>query len=389
MRAAENPAYIVEACRSAIGRGHAEKGAFRDVHPAVLFGKVLTEAISRTGIDPAEVDNVIGGCAHQVGEQSAGIIRTAWLAAGLPYSVGATTVDVRCGSGQQAVNYAALTVEAGIDDLVVAGGVEHMGRVGFRASNGAQEQFGAAFPSELYQHHAVTSQGVAAELIADQFGFARDELDSVAVRSQSRAAASTEAGSFLREIVVVDGAEGPVAADQGIRASTSMEALAELPTVFREDGRITAGNSSQISDGAAALVIASNAASDTHGLTRRARIVDQVTLGVDPVSMLTGPIPATRRILERNGLTISDIDYFEVNEAFAPVVLGWERDLGANPDRLNPRGGAIALGHPLGCTGARLITTLLHVLEDEDAELGIVAMCCGGGIGTATLIQRV
>lgn len=389
MRKPDQPAYIVEACRSAIGRGHAEKGALRSVHPAVLFGGVMQHAIDRAGLDPVKVDNVIGGCAHQVGEQSAGIVRTSWLTAGLPHTTGATTVDVRCGSGQQSVNYGALTIEGGINNIVMAGGVEHMGRVGFRASDGAQKQFGQAFPPELFAQYAITSQGVAAEVIAEQYGFSRRDMDEYATQSHARAEAASQSGAFRREIVPVAIDGGVFDTDQGIRPGTTPETLAGLATSFREGGRITAGNASQISDGAAAVLLASGRAADAAGLKRRAVIVDQVTLGVDPVTMLTGPIPATRRILERNGLTMHDIDYAEVNEAFASVPMAWLHDLEADPDRLNIRGGAIALGHPLGCTGARLLTTLLHVLEDRDAELGLVAMCCGGGIGTATLIKRV
>lgn len=389
MRQPAQPAYVVEACRSAIGRGHPEKGALRQIHPAVLFGQVMRGALSRAGVDPATVDNVIGGCAHQVAEQSAGIVRTAWLAAGLPYTTGATTVDVRCGSGQQAVNYGALTIEAGINEIVLAGGVEHMGRVGFRASDGAQAQFGKAFPPELYAHHDVIPQGLAAEMIATQYGMTRDELDRFAVQSHARADTATRNGDFKREILSIETPEGDFAQDQGIRAGTSTESLAGLATVFRDDGIVTAGNASQISDGAAAVLLASGRAADAAGLRRRAVIVDQVTIGVDPVTMLTGPVPSTRRLLERNGLKIADIDYYEVNEAFAPVPLSWLHETGADPERLNVRGGAIALGHPLGCTGARLLTSLLHVLEDRDGELGLVTMCCGGGIGTATLIRRI
>jgi len=389
MRQPAQPAYIVEAARSAIGRGHPEKGGLRSVHPAVLLGHVMRRTIERAGLDPARIDNVIGGCAHQVGEQSAGIIRSSWLTAGLPYTTGATTVDVRCGSGQQAVNFGALTIEAGLNGIVMTGGVEHMGRVGFRASDGAQALFGKAFPPELHALYPLTSQGVSAEVIADHYGFDRDGMDAFATQSHARADAASKAGDFRREIVSVPVEGGSFDTDQGIRPGTSPGTLAGLEAVFRDNGRITAGNSSQISDGAAAVLLASGAAADDAGLRKRAIIVDQVTLGVDPVTMLTGPIPATRAILERNGLTMKDIGYAEVNEAFAPVPMAWLKDLDADPERLNIRGGAIALGHPLGCTGARLLTTLLHVLEDKDAELGLVAMCCGGGIGTATLIKRV
>jgi len=389
MRTPANNAYIAGAVRTPIGRGHAEKGMFRDIHPADLLGRTFTGLLDRVGLDPAAVDNVIAGCAHQVGQQASGITRTAWLMKGLPQETGATTVDVRCGSGQQAVNYAALTVECGINDVVVAGGVEHMGRVGFRTNEGTQAAFGAAFPQELYDQYPIVPQGVGAEMIADQWGLSRDDLDAFAMRSHQLAAAATESGAFLREILAIETESGPVVADQGIRRDTTLESLAQLKAAFREDGRVTAGNSSQMSDGASALLVVSDKAVSEYGLKKRARIIDQVVLGVDPVTMLTGPIPATKRLLERNGLSVADIGAFEVNEAFASVPLAWERELSPALDRVNPRGGAISLGHPLGCTGARLITTLLHYLEDADQELGVVAMCCGGGLGTATLIQRV
>jgi len=389
MRQAPRGAMIIEACRTPIGRGHAEKGVFRDIHPADLLGRTFVDVLARAGLDPARVDNVIAGCAHQVGQQASGVTRTAWLQKGLPQEAGATTVDVRCGSGQQAVNFAALTIEGGINDIVVAGGVEHMGRVGFRANEGAQATYGAAFPPELYEHYGIVPQGEGAEMIADRWGLSRADLDAFALRSQQRAAAATGAGAFRREIMAVATPDGVVTTDQGIRPETSIESLSALKTSFREAGRITAGNSSQISDGAAALLLAGEDVARGLGLRPRARVLDQVVLGVDPVTMLTGPIPATQRLLARNGLAVGDIDLFEVNEAFAPVVLAWEQELRADPGRVNPRGGAIALGHPLGCTGARLLTTLLHALEDQDGELGVVAMCCGGGVGTATLIQRV
>lgn len=389
MRQAARDAVIVDACRTPVGRGHAEKGMYRDIHPADLLGRTFLGLMERSGIDPSEVDNVIAGCAHQVGQQSSGITRTAWLQKGLPIEVGATTVDVRCGSGQQAVNFAALSIEGGVNELVVAGGIEHMGRVGFRTNEGAQAAFGGAFPDELYERYPIVPQGEGAEMLADQWSITRDELDAFALRSQQRAHAATTSGAFAREIIGVDTGEGIVTADQGIRPETSIESLAGLKPAFREDGRLTAGNSSQMSDGAAALLLASRDKAADLGLKPRARVVDQVVLGVDPVSMLTGPIPSTRRLLERNGLKVSDIDAFEVNEAFASVVLAWERELRPDMDRVNQRGGAISLGHPLGATGARLITTLLHQLEDDDGELGVVTMCCGGGLGTATLIQRL
>lgn len=389
MRQTEREALIVGACRSPVGRGHPEKGIFRDVHPADLLGQTFVGLLERVAIDPAEVENVVAGCAHQVGQQGSGITRTAWLQKGLPQEAGAITIDVRCGSSQQAVNYAALMIESGINDVVVAGGVEHMGRVGFRVNEGSQSEYGKAFPPELFERYPITTQGLGAEMLADSWGFDRETLDAFALRSHQRAMAATREGAFKREILPVATSEGLCQEDQGIRPDSSMESLATLKTVFREDGRVTAGNSSQISDGAAALLLAGPEAAQRLALKPRARVVDQVILGVDPVTMLTGPIPATRRLLERNGLSVADIDAFEINEAFASVVLAWESELKPDMERVNPRGGAIALGHPLGATGARLLTTLLHYLEDTGGSLGVVAMCCGGGIGTATLIQRV
>ena len=389
MRQPVREALIIEACRTPVGRGHPEKGIFRDIHPADLLGRTFAEVLRRAHLDPKYVDNVIAGCAHQVSQQASGITRTAWLTKGLPESAGATTVDVRCGSGQQAANLASLSIECSINDLVVAGGIEHMGRVGFRVNEGSQQTYGAAFPPELLQRYPLVPQGVGAEMLADRWELTREQLDAFALRSHQRAAAATRAGAFRREIFPVSTSEGVHDTDQGIRADTSLDSLGALKPAFRENGRITAGNSSQISDGAAALLLSCRDAANRLGLKPRARMVDQVVLGVDPVTMLTGPIPATRRLLERNGLGVSDIDAFEVNEAFASVVLGWERELNPDMARVNARGGAIALGHPLGCTGTRLLTTLLHQLEDQGGELGVVAMCCGGGIGTATLIQRI
>jgi acetyl-CoA acyltransferase len=389
MKAADNAALIVEAVRTPVGRGHPEKGIYRDIHPADLLGRAYEGVIARAGIDAEEVDNVFAGCAHQVAEQSSGIARTAWLQKGLPERAGATTVDIRCGSGQQAVHFGALRIQAGADDVVVAGGVEHMGRVGFPANEGAQERWGRAFSQELLDHYDLVPQGIGAEMIADQWEITRAEMDELALRSHQLAHRATESGAFAREMLPVD-IDGVVeVADQGIRPGTSLEALSALKPAFREDGRVTAGNASQISAGSAALLLASREAVARLELTPRARVIDQVVVGVDPVTMLTGPIPATEKILRRNGLTIDDLDAIEINEAFASVVLAWARVHQPDMDKVNQRGGAIAIGHPLGSTGARLITTLLHTLEDTDGELGLVTMCCGGGLGTATLIQRV
>jgi acetyl-CoA acetyltransferase family protein len=384
-----NEVLIAGAVRTPVGRGHPEKGIFKELHPADLLGRTFEGLLERTGVDSAQVDNVIAGCAYQIAEQSGGVTRTAWLGKGLAESAGATTVDIRCGSGQQAVHFGALRVAAGVDDIVVAGGVEHMGRVGFPVQEGAQKEWGRAFPQELLDRYDLVPQGIGAELIAERWGISRQEMDELAERSHRLAHEASVGGRFAREILPV-AVNGDVHdADQGIRPDTSLEALAGLKPAFKEDGTITAGNSSQVSDGAAALLLTTREKADALGLQPRARIVDQVVLGVDPITMLTGPIPATEKILKRNGLAIGDVDLIEINEAFASVVLAWQREHAPDVDRVNTRGGAIALGHPLGSTGARLLTTLLHALEDEDKELGLVTMCCGGGLGTATLVQRV
>jgi acetyl-CoA acyltransferase len=382
-------ALIVEAVRTPVGRGHPQKGMLRDIHPADLLGRCYVELLQRAGVASEVVDNVIAGCVYQIAEQSSGIARSAWLQKGLAESTGATTVDVRCGSGQQALHLAALKVAAGVDEVVVAAGVEHMGRVGFRVNEGAQEQWGRGFAAELLERYELVPQGEGAELIADRWDITREEMDELALRSHQRAHRATSEGSFEREILPIQIGGETHTVDQGIRPGTSSEALAALAPAFRTDGRVTAGNSSQVSDGAAAILVMSEQRAAELGVRARARVVDQVVLGVDPITMLTGPIPATRRILERNGLQLRDIDQIEINEAFASVVLAWAREHDADLDRVNPRGGAIAIGHPLGSTGARLLTTLLHELEDADGQLGLLTMCCGGGLGTATLIERL
>jgi acetyl-CoA acyltransferase len=381
----DRDAVIVEAVRTPVGRGHAEKGALKDVHPTDLLGRCFAEVLSRAQVDPAEVDNVIAGCVYQMAEQGAGVTRNAWLAKGLPTRAGATTVDIRCGSGQQAVHLAAERIAAGHDEVIVAGGVEHMGRVGFGVNAAVMQEHGQPFTPELLQRFQLVAQGEGAEMIADRWEITRAEMDELALRSHQRAQAATESGAFQRELLPID----DLAADQGIRPQTTLESLAALKPAFRQDGRVTAGNSSQISDGAAALLLMSAAKARELGVRPRAKVVDQVLLGVDPVTMLTGPIPATERILKRNGMALSDIDVIEINEAFASVVIAWAREHEPDMRRVNPRGGAIAIGHPLGSTGARLITTLLHELEDLDAECGLVTMCCGGGLGTATLVEHL
>jgi len=275
-----------------------------------------------------------------------------------------------------------------VHDVVIGSGVEHMGHIPFAAGMKTQQEFGAAFTPKLMDRHNIVGQGLGAEMIADQWEISRAELDELAVRSHALAHKATEEGRFEREMIPMEIDGQTIITDQGIRPDTSLETLSQLRPAFKENGKITAGNASQISDGAAAVLLMTREKAQELGLTPRARIVDQTTVGCDPVKMLEGPIPATRKILERNRMSMSDIDLVEINEAFAPVVAAWAREHGADMDRVNIRGGAMALGHPLGSTGARLITTLLHSLEDEDKELGLVTMCCGGGLGTGTLIQR-
>jgi acetyl-CoA acyltransferase len=381
---------IVEAARTPIGRGHPEKGYYKDVHPAALLGRAYREVLERAGVAPELVEDVVAGCVQQIGEQSFNIARNAWLHEGLPIETAATTVDRQCGSAQQGVNFCAALIAAGVHDVAIGAGVEHMGHVSFAAGPDTQQRWGEPFTRQMLDRHNVVGQGLGAELIADEYGVSRADMEALAVRSHQLAAAATERGAFLREIIPMRLGDGdPVTADQGIRPDTSLERLAALRPAFKPDGKVTAGTSSQISDGAAAVLLMSADRARELGVRPRAKIVDQVTVGCDPVKMLEGPIPATQRILARNGIGIDDIDLFEVNEAFAPVVSAWAGVTGVDMDKVNVRGGAMALGHPLGSTGARLITTLLHALEDEDRELGLVTMCCGGGLGTGTLIQRV
>jgi acetyl-CoA acetyltransferase family protein len=380
---------IVEAVRTPIGRGHPEKGYYKDVHPNELLGRCFTELIDRTGIAAEAIEDVVCGCVQQYGEQMFNVTRNAWLQAGLPIETPATTVDRQCGSAQQAVNFAAALIASGVHDVAIGGGVEHMGHIPMGVGFKWAEDVGSPWPPALMERYNLVPQGISAEMIADKWEIPRHELDELALRSHQHAARATEEGRFEREIVPFAVNGDTYVADQGIRADTTLEALAGLKPAFRPDGRITAGNSSQISDGAAAVLLMSAEKASELGLTPRAKIVDQITVGVDPVMMLTGPIPATQKLLARTGMTIDDVDLFEVNEAFAPVVLAWQRELSPDMDRVNVNGGAMALGHPLGSTGARLITTLLHELERSDKEVGLVTMCCGGGLGTGTVIQRV
>lgn len=387
---------IVEAARVPIGRGHKEKGYYKDTHPNALLAGCLNGLIERSGIDPKEVEDFICGCVQQVGEQSFNIGRNAWLQAGLPMETPATTVDRQCGSAQQAVNFGAALIASGVHDVIVAGGVESMGHIPMGIAMMDQDivaKLGIPFPPELMAKHNLVPQGISAEMIADKWEIPRSELDELSLQSHQKAHRATEEGRFEREIIpteaAVNGSVETVVKDQGIRPDTSLEKLAALKPAFKEDGKVTAGNSSQISDGAAAVLLMTREKADQLGLKPRARILDQTTVGVDPVIMLTGPIPATQLLLERTGLKMDDIDLIEINEAFAPVIAAWRRELEPDMDRVNVNGGAIALGHPLGSTGARLITTLLHELERQDKETGLVVMCCGGGLGTGTVIQRV
>jgi acetyl-CoA acyltransferase len=380
---------IVEAVRTPIGRGHPEKGYYKDTHPNELLGKTYTEVIERAGIDASEVEDVITGCVQQYGEQMFNVGRNAWLQAGLPVETPATTVDRQCGSAQQAVNFGASLVASGVHDVVIGSGVEHMGHIPMGVGFKWTDEVGSPWPPELMEKYNLVPQGISAEMIADKWEIPRSELDEIGLRSHQLAHQATEEGRFEREIVPFSVNGDTYVTDQGIRPDTTLDKLSELKPAFKEDGKVTAGNSSQISDGAAAVLLMSREKADALGLKPRARITDLTTVGVDPVIMLTGPIPATKKLLERNGMKMDDIDLVEINEAFASVLAAWRRELEPDMDRVNVNGGAIALGHPLGSTGARLITTLLHELERSDMEVGLVSMCCGGGLGTGTLIQRV
>jgi acetyl-CoA acyltransferase len=380
---------IVDAVRTPVGRGHEEKGYYKDVHASTLLARTYAELIDRAGIDASEVEDVVAGCVQQFGEQGINIARNAWLEAGLPMETPATTVDRQCGSAQQAINFAAALVASGVHDVVVGGGVEHMGHISFADSAAVMQEHGLAFSPALLERYNLVPQGLSAEMIADQWEIPRSELDEFGARSQQLAARATEEGRFEREIFPFQVNGDTYTTDQGIRPGTTIEKLAELKPAFKEDGKITAGNSSQISDGAAAVLMMTREKADALGLRPRARIVDQTTVGVDPVIMLVGPIPAIRRVLDAAALELDQIDLIEINEAFASQVLACARELGIDEERLNVNGGAIALGHPLGSSGARLVTTLLHELERSDKQLGLVTMCCGGGLGTGTIIERV
>ncbi|MET9214143.1 MULTISPECIES: thiolase family protein [unclassified Nocardia] len=375
---------IAGAVRTAVGK---RNGGLAGVHPADLSARVLTALAERTGLDPVVVDDVVWGCVSQVGDQSSNIGRYAVLAAGWPESVPGTTVNRACGSSQQAVDFAAQAVMSGMADVVVAGGVEVMSRVPLGAAKAGGAPYG---PQALARYDGFSfNQGVSAELIAEKWGLDRTRLDEFSVLSHERAAAAQDAGAFTEQIVPVATDDGVIEVDEGIRRGTSVEKLAKLEPAFRDDGVIHAGNSSQISDGAAALVLTTPAKARELGLTPLARYRAGAVAGSDPVLMLTGPIPATEKVLRRAGLTLSEIGVYEVNEAFAPVPLAWLAETGADPARLNPLGGAIALGHPLGGSGAVLLTRMLHHMRDNGIRYGLQTMCEGGGTANATIVELV
>jgi acetyl-CoA C-acetyltransferase len=386
---------VIDAVRTPVGR---RNGGLSTVHPADLLGVPLKALFERTGVDPSAVGQVVTGCVSQVGEQSFNIGRTAWLAAGLPMTTPSATVDSQCGSSQHAANLAAALVASGTVDLAVACGVESMSRIPIGSNSSKKLGLGVPIPKAYFSRYEFTSQFEGAERIAEKWGITRSDADRFGFESQQKAAAAWSEGRFDTQVAPVDapvldeegqptGDTRRVERDEGMR-DTSLEALAGLKPVGRENGVHTAGSSSQISDGAAAVLLASPARAAQLGLEGKARIVDHCLVGVDPVLMLTGPIDATNLLLERSKLTIDAIDLFEINEAFASVVLAWEKEVGPDHARVNPNGGAIALGHPLGGTGVVLLTKALHELERTGGTRALVSMCCGGGLGTGTLIER-
>ncbi len=380
-----NDAVIVEAVRTPVGIGKPGKGALSGVHPVDLSAHVIDALITRSGVDPQHINDVIWGCVSQVGEQSANVARNSALAAGLPESVTGVSIDRQCGSSQQAVHFAAAAVMSGQMDLVIAGGVESMSRVPmFSNMAGGDGPFG---PRMLARYPHLVNQGISAEMIADRWSLSRTYLDELAAESQQRAAGATKDGLFEAEITAVGTKDGVVSFDQGVRPDTTTQSLAGLKPAFQEDGVVTAGNASQISDGSAALLITSSDKAAELGLTPLARLHSFAMSGVDPVIMLTGPIPATAKVLERSGLALGDIGTFEVNEAFAAVLGAWYSDTGADPEITNPQGGAIALGHPLGASGARLMTTMVHRMKRDRIRYGLQTMCEGGGMANATIVE--
>jgi acetyl-CoA acetyltransferase family protein len=389
-------AVVIDTVRSSIGRGKAT-GAFAQLHAVELLSQVIVGLVERTGIDPGAVDDVLIGCVSQAGEQAVTPGRMAWLSAGYPAHVPATTIDRRCGSGQQAIVTAAYAIMAGAYDMAIAGGLESMSRVPMGSARMDADPFGA----QVQQRFApgLVPQGVSAELVAAKWSLDRDALDAYAAASHQRAAAAAAAGAFAAEIVPIQTAAGLITADETIRPDSTPESLGALRPAFEHPDytarfpeihwSITAGNSSQISDGAAAALVMSETLANRLGLQPRARFVADAVVGDDPLLMLTGPIPATEAVLARAGLAVTDIDHIEVNEAFAPVPLAWQAEFDADPERLNPRGGAIALGHPLGASGARLFATMLHALEQSGGRYGLQTMCEAGGMANATIIERL
>ena len=381
-------AVIVDAVRTAIGR---RGGKLSPVRPDDLLALTLREVVTRAGVDPAQVDDVIAGCVTQTGEQGMNIARAAALIAGFPIEVPGTTVNRFCGSGQQAVNFAAQGVLSGAQEVVIGAGVENMSRVPM-GSDAFGPGEGPVSP-KLMDLFEIIPQGNSAEMIARKWGFSREQLDEFAYQSHVKAGQAIQEGRFTREIFTVEvkqnGSSYEFGVDEGVRIPPSREKMAQLKPSFQDDGVVTAGNSSQISDGAAAVLIMSKEKARQLGLKPRARIVAQAIVGSEPTIMLTGPIPATQKVLKKAGLQLSDIDLFEVNEAFAPVVLAWQHETGADMEKVNYSGGAIALGHPLGASGARLITTLLHELERQGARYGLSTMCIGYGMGIATIVERL
>ncbi len=387
---------IIDAVRSPIGK---RNGGLSTMHPADLLGKVQQALLERTGVDPASVGQVITGCVSQVGEQSFNIGRTAWLAAGLPQTVANTTIDTQCGSSQQATNLATAMIGSGVVDIAIACGVETMSRIPIGVNSNKALGLGVPIPAPYFDQYEMTSQFEGAERIADKWGVTREDTDAFGLLSQQRAAQAWAEDRFATQIIPIDapdrGEDGElletthtVSKDEGLR-ETTLEKLATLKPVARENGVHTAGSASQISDGAAAVLMMSAAKAEELGLTPLARVIDTALVGVDPVLMLTGPIDATRHLLERTGLALDDIDLFEINEAFASVVLAWATEFDTDLEKVNPNGGAIALGHPLGGTGAFLITKAVHELHRADKNTALITMCCGGGIGTGTIIERV
>lgn len=377
---------IVSAVRTAVGK---RNGVFRNIHPVELGAAVLDEVVRRAGIEKKEVEDIVMGCVSPVKEQGYNIGRLAALRAGFPVEVPAVQINRMCGSGQQAIHFACQEIRSGDMEITIGAGVESMTRVPIGSDGDS-----TTFPPALAQQYRLVHQGVSAELIAEKYGISREEMDAYSLESHRRALHAIQEKRFEREILPVcghdaDGNEIIVSQDEGPRTDTSLDKLAALPSVFKENGNITAGNSSQMSDGAAAVLLMERQRAEKRGIRPRARILQQVVVGSDPTLMLDGVIPATRQVLQKTGLTLEQIDRVEINEAFAPVVLAWQKELGADLSKVNVNGGAIALGHPLGATGAKLMTSLVHELERINGRYGLLTICIGHGMSTATIIERL